>query len=53
MSEPSQNSPEVPRVDENETGLPFLRSWRSVYVAVTLVFIAYVVILTLLPRVYR
>lgn len=53
MTEPSQNPPEIPRADESKTGLPILRSWGAVYLFVTGVFITYVVILTILTRLYR
>ena len=37
--------------DEQMTGLPGGVTWRWVYVGVTLVFLLYVVLLALLPRV--
>jgi hypothetical protein len=39
-------------VDDETTGLPGLRTWRQVYVAVTITFVLWVVLLVVLERVY-
>jgi hypothetical protein len=53
MSQPP-SPPTAPQPDpESEaTGLPAVPSWRGVYLAVTGVFILYVVLLTTLMKVY-
>jgi hypothetical protein len=38
--------------DDDATGLPVVRSWRGVYVLVSAIFIAYVVLLRILMKVY-
>lgn len=38
--------------DDQETGLPILRSWRAVYAFVVVCFACWVAILALLPRVF-
>jgi hypothetical protein len=38
-----------PPVNDEETGLPFIRSWRAVYAFVTAVFVLYLILLALLP----
>lgn len=38
--------------EDDATGLPALSTWRAVYLFVTLVFIAYVVLLGALNRVF-
>lgn len=38
--------------DDQETGLPILRSWRAVYMFVVVCFACWVIILALLPRVF-
>lgn len=52
MSTPPDNPPQ-PAEGDDDTGLPILRSWRSVYVAVTIIFVVYATLLTLLTRLYR
>jgi hypothetical protein len=42
----------LPVEPEEETGLPMLGRWRSVYVFVAVVFFLYTALLTLLTRVY-
>jgi hypothetical protein len=42
-----------PPVDDEATGLPGFRTWRQVYVAVGLVFVAWVVLLAALGALYR
>jgi hypothetical protein len=42
-----------PPVDDETTGLPGLRTWRQVYVAVTVVFVAWVGLLAALGALYR
>jgi hypothetical protein len=39
-------------VQDDTTSLPFLRSWKSVYGFVTAVFLLYVILLTILSRVF-
>jgi hypothetical protein len=39
-------------VDDETTGLPGLRTWRQVYVAVAITFILWVVLLSVLSRVF-
>jgi len=39
-------------VDDRVTGLPFLRTWRAVYVFVVVAFVTWVVLLTALERVF-
>ena len=39
-------------VDDRATGLPLLRTWRSVYVFVVVAFVTWVVLLTALERVF-
>lgn len=50
------HSPEVDALptapDEDITSLPFLHTWPSVYGFVAVVFIVYVVLLTVLSRVF-
>ena len=43
--------PQLP-ADDDITGLPLLPSWRRVYWFVLLVFVAYVVLLMILERVF-
>ncbi|HZZ19130.1 MAG TPA: hypothetical protein VFE25_07170 [Opitutaceae bacterium] len=38
--------------DDEKTGLPGLRTWRQVYVAVIVVFVAWVVLLAALGRAF-
>jgi len=40
----------APEQDDEKTGLPGLRTWRSVYVFVLGCFVAYVVLLTVFGR---
>jgi hypothetical protein len=42
-----------PPADDETTGLPGLRTWRQVYVAVALVFVAWVALLAALGAHYR
>lgn len=39
--------------DDQSTGFPALRTWRSVYLAVVSIFIIWVVLLTALSRAFR
>jgi hypothetical protein len=39
--------------DARTTGLPGLRSWRAVYLLVLAIFILWVVLLTILSRVFQ
>jgi hypothetical protein len=39
-----------PGSEDRETGLPGLRSWRAVYVAVTVVFLVWLGLLAVLTR---
>lgn len=50
----NDSQPEVNTLatDESSTGLPFLRSWRAVYLFVVACFVCWVVILAILPRVF-
>jgi hypothetical protein len=41
-----------PPEDEERTGLPGLRRWRSVYVTVAVIFVTWVALLTLLTLRY-
>ena len=41
-----------PPVDDETTGLPGLRTWRQVYVAVFVTFVLWVVLLAVLGRVF-
>ena len=41
-----------PSLSDDSTGLPGLRSWRAVYLVVTGIFIAWVVLLTVLTKLY-
>ena len=52
--DPNLNSAQAPSstCEDDITGLPALSTWRVVYVFVTLVFIAYVVWLCILARVF-
>lgn len=46
-------SPEVENLPaEEETSLPFLRSWPHVYGFVIVVFLVYTILLTILSRVF-
>ena len=38
--------------NDAETGLPVLRSWRSVYLFVLGIFVVWIVLLTVLARMY-
>ncbi len=38
--------------DDAETGLPFFRTWRGVYWFVAACFVAYVILLAALPRMF-
>ena len=51
MSKPADNPPAPEPADEH-TGLPGLRTWRAVYVAVIAVFVVWVVLLAVLTAVY-
>ena len=42
----------TPPADDDATGLPGLRRWRSVYWIVTGIFVAWVVLLTVLTEYY-
>ena len=42
----------APPVDDDATGLPGLRSWRAVYVVVAGIFVGWVVLLTVLTKLY-
>ena len=42
----------VPPADDETTGLPGLRTWRTVYVVVAGIFVLWVVLLTVLTRFY-
>ena len=48
----SDTAPPAAPTDDDATGLPIVRSWRAVYVLVATIFIAYVVILRILMKVY-
>ncbi len=37
---------------DSATGLPFLRTWRAVYVAVAVIFVLWVALLTWLTEAY-
>ena len=39
-------------VDDRETGLPGLRTWRAVYVFVLVLFAVYIVLLVALERMF-
>lgn len=39
--------------DDQSTGFPALRSWRSIYLAVVSIFVIWVVLLTALSRAFR
>jgi hypothetical protein len=47
------NGPEPIDAESDSTGLPGLRTWRSVYVLVSIVLAAYVVLLAVLTRAYK
>jgi hypothetical protein len=54
---PSDDTPDQPDAaaeppDDEATGLPWLRSWRSVYALVVACFIAYVVLLVVLKQAF-
>jgi hypothetical protein len=42
----------IPPPDDKETGLPGVRSWGQVYWIVTAIFVAWVVLLTALTRIF-
>ena len=42
----------VPPVDDEATGLPGVRSWRSVYRVVLIIFVGWIALLTALTRYY-
>ncbi|HWA08799.1 MAG TPA: hypothetical protein VG838_04950 [Opitutaceae bacterium] len=44
--------PVVPGPEEEGPGLPWPRSWRGVYVFVAIVFVVWVALLWLLPRIF-
>ncbi len=46
------NAPEQKPVDDESTGLPGLRSWRSVYLFVLSVFVLWIGLLTVLTEMY-
>ena len=47
----SAGGPPAP-ADDRSTGLPFLRTWRAVYVFVFVAFLIWVALLTALERVF-
>ena len=51
-SNPNPSDASASTCEDDITGLPALSTWRAVYVFVTLVFIAYVVWLYILARVF-
>lgn len=51
-SQPEANPANAAGTDESSTGLPFLRSWRAVYLFVVTCFVCWVVILAMLPWVF-
>jgi len=42
----------TPPPDDETTGLPGLRTWRQVYLAVLVIFVLWVVLLAALDRLY-
>jgi len=42
----------VSGVDDQVTGLPFLHTWRAVYIFVAIIFVVWVVLLSTLQRMY-
>jgi len=46
------SSRSAPATDDRQTSLPLLRSWPSVYIFVTASFIVWVVLLTVLQRMF-
>jgi hypothetical protein len=42
----------LPPADDESTGLPGLRSWRSVYLVVAGIFVVWVGLLTILTKLY-
>jgi hypothetical protein len=48
-----KSSPPPPESSDDNTGLPGLRTWRGVYLFVLGVFVAYVVLLTVLTRAFQ
>jgi hypothetical protein len=42
-----------PAADDERTGFPALRSWRSVYLVVVAIFVTWVVLLTALSRAFH
>ena len=51
MSDSTDASPDA--VDDQTTGFPALRTWRTVYLAVLSIFVIWVVLLTALSRAFR
>lgn len=51
MSAPQPPIPDSPP-DDSATGLPGVRSWRAVYIAVTAIFVLWVGLLTWLTEAY-
>lgn len=48
----SARPPPSPSADDASTGLPALRSWRAVYIAVTAIFVVWVGLLTWLTEAF-
>lgn len=49
---PPSDSAASPPIDDATTGVPFFRTWNGVYWFVAACFVAYVILLAALPRVF-